>query len=467
LLQEQLQQADAGGQPAGAGVQDAVERVTLCADIIGTVSDLTMSMSRKSVKECVQHICMLLGCAVVRQSMLTAAEGQASGGEVTIKHVLHAQEAVMQNVGDVLRVCEALLRQAAALRATVSQLHVDGRVAAGAASVPGVGTAAADQLAASTVSCAEDNMNTFVAVLSMVFLQEVTSNSTCMPSALVLAAQSAGPGSDLQRQLFSCLYSMLKLSSVPVPSSHCLTGFTAATAAAARTWLSRAAANTAAALVTDDAHIQQGSHDAGDTQAAAAVSKLPGLFILGRCCMRWAQGLQADPSSAGPLEGRTVQWEGFAGEVVLPPVLQWLQASSTQEQLVAAGYAAQALPQQVQQAVEAVQAVRDSAGSSQPNTACLQEAGQQLQLAGSALCSFAVPCLCNNPACANLAGCTEVGLVSGRSCVCGGCCVARYCGPTCQRAMWKQHKPVCAALAAAASAASKAAAIAPVASTGL
>jgi hypothetical protein len=75
------------------------------------------------------------------------------------------------------------------------------------------------------------------------------------------------------------------------------------------------------------------------------------------------------------------------------------------------------------------------------------------------MCLFAVPCLCNNPSCANLSGLTEMGLVSGRSCVCGGCRVAHYCGRACQPAVWKQHKPVCAALAAATAAATAAASL--------
>jgi hypothetical protein len=146
----------------------------------------------------------------------------------------------------------------------------------------------------------------------------------------------------------------------------------------------------------------------------------------------------------------TVQQTCLA-ERILPPVQQWLQASSTQEQLAAAGYAPQALPQQLQQVAAAVQVVGGSASSTQ-----FEAATQQLQAAGSALCSFAVPCLCNNPACDNLSGLTELGLVSGRSCICAGCRVARYCGRACQRAAWKQHKPVCAALAAAASGATAA-----------
>jgi hypothetical protein len=131
--------------------------------------------------------------------------------------------------------------------------------------------------------------------------------------------------------------------------------------------------------------------------------------------------------------------------IALDAVQQWLQASGTQEQLVAAGYTHQALLQQVEAATRAISDVG-------PDTTGVLAAVQQMQAAGSALCSFAVHSLCNNPSCANLSGLTEVGLVSGRSCVCGGCRVARYCGRACQRAVWKQHKPVCAALAAAAAA---------------
>jgi hypothetical protein len=80
---------------------------------------------------------------------------------------------------------------------------------------------------------------------------------------------------------------------------------------------------------------------------------------------------------------------------------------------------------------------------------------QQLQATGGMLCNIAVPHFCNNPACWNISGATEVQLVSGRSCICAGSCTARYCGRDCQRAASKQHKPVCKALAAAAAAAAE------------
>jgi hypothetical protein len=62
---------------------------------------------------------------------------------------------------------------------------------------------------------------------------------------------------------------------------------------------------------------------------------------------------------------------------------------------------------------------------------------------------FAVPHCCNNPGCSNLAGPSELAIVSGKSCICGGCQVARHCGKSLQKAHWKQHKPVCEMLQAA------------------
>jgi hypothetical protein len=154
----------------------------------------------------------------------------------------------------------------------------------------------------------------------------------------------------------------------------------------------------------------------------------------------------------GDLEGyaQTLVKQPQGAELLLPPMQQWLQASNTQEQLVAAGYAPQALLRQLQQVKEALQAVREI--SARIDSSFFLETAQQLHAAGSVMCSFAVPCLCNNPSCANLSGLTELGSASGRSCVCGGCRVARYCGCSCQRAVWRQHKPVCTALSAAAAA---------------
>jgi hypothetical protein len=123
----------------------------------------------------------------------------------------------------------------------------------------------------------------------------------------------------------------------------------------------------------------------------------------------------------------------------------WLAAGSTCEQLACAGYAPGAVQQLVEQMLATCHALKDNP----PDTAAVLTAAQQLQSTGLALCSFAVPCMCNDPGCASMAGLSELAAVSGRSCICAGCRVARYCGRACQRAAWKKHKPVCAALSVA------------------
>ena len=120
-------------------------------------------------------------------------------------------------------------------------------------------------------------------------------------------------------------------------------------------------------------------------------------------------------------------------------------------QLEAAGCS----PQQLQQRLDALLSAQQGAEQGLTD-ATLAALVQQLQAIGAMLSNTAVPHFCNNPACANLSSPTEMRLVSGRSCICGGCHLARYCGRACQRAAWKQHKPVCKALAATAPSAGRA-----------
>jgi hypothetical protein len=198
----------------------------------------------------------------------------------------------------------------------------------------------------------------------------------------------------------------------------------------------------------------------GSSTPAGAVAALPAVVILGRCFMQepeirtlGALSLQhQESSSQQQLQGIAVPfaWDTSA---LLSGVQRWLQAGSTCEQLAAAGYAPLPVQQQVQQLLATWQAQEDS-----PSDTARLLAAQQLQSTGLALCSFAVPCMCNNPGCTSMAGLSELTAVSGRSCICGGCRVARYCGRACQRAAWKQHKPVCVALSAAAAGGSGAAA---------
>jgi hypothetical protein len=56
---------------------------------------------------------------------------------------------------------------------------------------------------------------------------------------------------------------------------------------------------------------------------------------------------------------------------------------------------------------------------------------------------------CSHRGCTNLSGPSAEGLVSGRKGVsCGGCRVARYCCPACQKEDWRLHRRVCRRLAA-------------------
>lgn len=73
-----------------------------------------------------------------------------------------------------------------------------------------------------------------------------------------------------------------------------------------------------------------------------------------------------------------------------------------------------------------------------------------LQAVGLALTSLAIPYACNNSlSCSATMGPSELQLVNGRSCVCSGCRVVRFCSRPCLRQHWPQHKPVCKSLAAA------------------
>jgi hypothetical protein len=240
--------------------------------------------------------------------------------------------------------------------------------------------------------------------------------------------------------------------------------------------LCAAVAHAASVLLADAAIKQQQQQHAseGATAAAAAAEPeelacsssdaavmLPSVVILGRCCMVWAEQLRAHPTlpqqqpvdpCSSQEQQRQQHWRGLNEARglniigILSVVQQWLQAGSTCAQLVAAGYAPRAVLEQLQEVSAAWQALQDRP----PDTAGALVAAQLLQSTGLALCSFAVPCMCNNPGCTSMAGLTELASVSGRSCICGGCRVARYCGRACQRAAWKQHKPVCGALSVAA-----------------
>lgn len=127
-------------------------------------------------------------------------------------------------------------------------------------------------------------------------------------------------------------------------------------------------------------------------------------------------------------------------QVSIPYLQKWLGDARVSAQLADAGYSLQQL-QHLQEQLEGVLAACSTAADchdSGPLTALVEK----LQAVGEGVGVLAVGVMCNNPACCNISGPTERELVSGRSCKCSGCCIARYCGKSCQRVHWKQHKPV-------------------------
>jgi hypothetical protein len=126
-----------------------------------------------------------------------------------------------------------------------------------------------------------------------------------------------------------------------------------------------------------------------------------------------------------------------------------LQEEVVARELAAAGYPVQATLQQLDATLAAMGA---PAAASAADSALVAYSGlvRELMALGVALSSLAIPHACNNPSCSNMVGKTELASVSGRSCLCAGCLTGRYCSRVCQKQQWKQHKPVCKALAAAA-----------------
>ena len=284
-----------------------------------------------------------------------------------------------------------------------------------------------------------------------------------------------------QQQLYSLLSTLQKLRWCAWEGGHLcyedMAAICCLAAGHAAVWLLTATwpAGAGGLAVTD----QQSQPLAASAQSLAA-SYLPSLVIFGCCLLQWAQQLQRQGPQLvllgpGDLQQDTqgLLYDYSAARVCIPGLRQgsiikpgeWLESlaatvtewvggldcESTQAQLGAAGCSPEQLQQQLGVLLSAQQGTQH--GLTDASFAALK---QQLQATGAMLCSIAVPHFCNNPACTNLSGPTEVRLVSGRSCICAGCRIARYCGRACQRAAWKQHKPVCKALAAVAATASTA-----------
>jgi len=273
------------------------------------------------------------------------------------------------------------------------------------------------------------------------------------PGPIAAGARAAGPGSPEQQQLISLLRSTLKALAVPseeradlqVDKRLCIVG--AATAAMSESDAAAAASNT------------------------LAVAAVPWLAIMGRCLLLLAALLPEVRTP--PAEGQPrlrVQLVGPAGTstdmqnvwlfmliknvqhiaVALHGLLSKNGPTNLKAQLNQAGYSSwAAIPAQLQPMVDAAGALVMPDGSA-PSQDQVSTAAELMTTLGLSLNSLAFPTACNNPRCSNLSGPSELLLVSGRGKMCAGCLVARYCSRDCQRQHWKQHKPVCKALAAAA-----------------
>jgi hypothetical protein len=310
---------------------------------------------------------------------------------------------------------------------------------------------------------------------ALLLISTLLGKTACPPGrALVQHFSAAPPGSPAQLQLFSMLCSLLKVGSIARLVDDTAGDSGCWAAAHLNNMLSvegMAKLRAAAALKTQAAELTFPKH-----LTAEAVG---GLVLAGRCCLHWAAALgqlqsrsdlgqllmqlrqlQGDSASAWSVATGLNEWhaliamwldtKSLAGSV-LSTCLEWLQEEGKIGQLTAAGYPAEAAMQQVQEVLDVLPEPFNA-----PDAAAAESAlgllVQQLQGLGLVLNTLAVPHACNNPACTSLAAPTELATVSRRSCMCAGCRVARYCSRVCQKQHWKQHKPVCKALAGAAAA---------------
>ena len=214
-------------------------------------------------------------------------------------------------------------------------------------------------------------------------------------------------------------------------------------------WTARQAAPMAGSLSIGGA-----TTGSGRSSTAASLVNVPAMMsllaLLGRCCLITSDA--GTPSS---------HLDGFISAAIrhkIGPIMgtgiAWLTAGSNAAQLDAMGYNTEAVMQCLEDAAAACTEDDETGAAGEPlvvsDSARLVQLQQLVRAAGRVLTSFAHPGACNNPACMTFSGPSDSSLVQSSTSRCSSCRSARYCSKACQRAAWKQHRPVCKALTAAA-----------------
>jgi hypothetical protein len=202
----------------------------------------------------------------------------------------------------------------------------------------------------------------------------------------------------------------------------------------------------AASSSSSNASSSDGGSSSISGQHRSVLQLVPWLVLLGRFSLCWGTfpslPLEACTRQDARLQLSEMHLLNHSAEVLI----FCIDDSAIMSQLAAAGYDVMGL---IGADNEAVRAAEAAAPAGTQRTLV-----QFLQGAGAVLTALPYKAACNNPACSNLSGTSELQLVAGRAHCCSGCRVARYCSKECQTRHWKQHKPACRALAAASAASS-------------
>jgi hypothetical protein len=285
-------------------------------------------------------------------------------------------------------------------------------------------------------------------------------------SVLQLVSEQQPPGGVFERSFLSCLCSLLRLADsdarvIDAPSMQevCSSVMYSAVAMVERSVFTDQDVLLQAAEAAAAARAGGG---AGCGEVLLGLEQLPALVLFGRCCVLLADAWEGVDVAAGLSPDQAGFAKAFFGEMDVCShcdiVARWLSEFSWH--LGHAGYPCQAMQQSFEALGEAITTsplpwVVSAAGpprgaGAEMAAAAVAKLVECLRAVGVAAAAIPVPHFCNNSRCGNVSGVSEVLMVTGHSCICSGCHTARYCGRACQRQAWKQHKPVCKALAAAA-----------------